>query len=90
MSVGAVTRTSSLTNVGGASIPRQQEAIEKYVAGTNKVAATLVLKGVARSVPFMERPGIEDFLDDRQKRGIGEIVLADEKRLHSEQNTNST
>ncbi len=80
--VAMLTRTSSKTNADGASIPRQQEQIFKSVkAAKGKVTQILVNTGVAGSVPFMLRPGMQQFLAKCALDRISKIVVADEKRL---------
>ena len=45
------------------------------------IGRTLVLKNVRGSTPFLDRPGVKDFIDGCIKEGIDQIMIPDEKRL---------
>lgn len=40
-----------------------------------------VLKGVSGTIPFHERPGVQQCLEECQKAGVKEVVIPDETRL---------
>ena len=80
--IAAITRTSTRTHSDGASIPRQKAQIKRAAQDMKKtVSATLVLKSVPGSVPFFERPGVEELVKECKRRGVTQIMVPDEKRL---------
>ena len=47
-----------------------------------KVVKTLEHKHVAGSMPFFDRPGVQQLLDECKRLGVKKSVVADEKRSH--------
>ena len=80
--MNALTRTSSLTNVSGASIARQ--IADNSLTAKNmkkKVNEVLSLKGVPGTMRFQDRPGMQDLLQRTVAASITELIVPDEACL---------
>jgi DNA invertase Pin-like site-specific DNA recombinase len=75
-------RTSSATSVDGDSLPRQQEAVRRYVRAQGiEIVAEFYDAAVSGADPIDARPGFADLLERINANGVRTILVEDASRF---------